>query len=192
MTDTVTVPSSHEHPPQNETIVEDSQNKKEKNEEKTDEQIESICESIKNIEIKENEEEKTEIIEEIEEKKIKVFSERELIKILHQRNQLVGKVHAAVTKSYNSGGIVVDLIIFDHSSISPKIEFTSEILKENLEKYSSILAEDSHKNNLNFPIFTAAVLLPWNKLPYAIRSLPMDCRIKYSMQFLPPQSYFNV
>jgi inhibitor of KinA sporulation pathway (predicted exonuclease) len=114
---------------------------------------------------------------------------RNLLLSLHDRSELVGRVHIGVMQTCTIKGIVVDLIIYDYSG-------RGKIYGEREDRilYSDIVADPEYlyaTEEFSRYIIKGAVI-PWHNLPSSISSLPLNIKIQTTLQYIPRLSVFKV
>ena len=112
---------------------------------------------------------------------------KNLLKILDERMQIVGQVHHAVIKDCNHQGIILDLVVYDKSGF----ELIAEE-KEDTVTYKDILKDDYNSDKEFHRYIIKSVVLDWKNLPPSISSLPIDFQIQSTYSYLPPLTTFKV
>eukprot|EP01095_Lingulamoeba_sp_RSL-Kostka_P013044 TRINITY_DN528_c1_g2_i1.p1 TRINITY_DN528_c1_g2~~TRINITY_DN528_c1_g2_i1.p1 ORF type:complete len:619 (+),score=177.47 TRINITY_DN528_c1_g2_i1:173-2029(+) len=122
---------------------------------------------------------------------------RNLSKIyfLHEKNQLVGRVHTGIMKSCNEQGLMLDLVVFDTTSgfnnqyhnYQNGID-SLKIPKEEAEMYNNLIT-----NPKNHPKYILQnIILKWEYLPSTVSNLDPNIRTKSTLQYIPPRTTFRI
>lgn len=112
-----------------------------------------------------------------------------LLEKLHERSELVGRVHTAVMRTCTYKGMVVDLIVYDRSG-QGKLPGEPEDVTLYQDLVEDPFPDGSPEKSYRYVI--KATTIPWFALPSSISSLPAHLKIQSTLQFVPPFSTFKV
>jgi len=110
----------------------------------------------------------------------------DLLRGLHERHELVGRVHTVQMQFCTAEGMVVDWIITESEQESTSVS----LFKEN--------PYDARAPQLTTPLehrsqhLIKGVLLPWSILPNSVASLSAPVQMQTTSQYIPPGSTFRV